>query len=194
MISMLVMSEANDISHTQSKIAVLTPEGRGELYQRCLDTIAKLAWVEGEYANWFPTFGAMLSGKGKLLVQWCHGSPEIVTGLCDFPKNYSDRMEQLFLQAGELTWQAGPLTKGPGLCHGTAGNGYAFLKLYQRAGEVKWLERTRAFAMHAIAQCDRARQQYAQGRYSLWTGDLGLAVYLWHCLSLEADLPTLDIF
>ena len=30
---------------------------------------------------------------------------------------------------GELTWQAGPLAKGAGLCHGTAGNGYAFLKL-----------------------------------------------------------------
>jgi hypothetical protein len=26
-----------------------------------------------------------------------------------------------------VTWRAGPLTKGAGLCHGTGGNGYAFL-------------------------------------------------------------------
>jgi hypothetical protein len=32
---------------------------------------------------------------------------------------------------GELTWRAGPLAKGANLCHGTAGNGYAFLALFE---------------------------------------------------------------
>jgi hypothetical protein len=45
--------------------------------------------------------------------------------------------------AGELTWRAGPLVKGPGLCHGTAGNGYAFLKLFQRTEDDLWLDRAR---------------------------------------------------
>jgi hypothetical protein len=36
-------------------------------------------------------------------------------------------------------------------------------------------------------------QQHGQGRYTLWTGDAGLAVYLWHCLQGQADLPGLDL-
>ena len=32
-----------------------------------------------------------------------------------------------------------------------------------------------------------------QGRYTLWTGDAGLAVYLWHCLDGTAGLPALDV-
>ncbi len=41
--------------------------------------------------------------------------------------------EELMLAGAELTWQAGPPhghEKGPGICHGTAGNGYAFLKAF----------------------------------------------------------------
>jgi hypothetical protein len=89
---------------------------------------------------------------------------------------------------------AGPLAKGSNLCHGTGGNGYAFLKLHRRTKDAIWLERARAFAMTAIAQCREARDQYRQGRYSLWTGDIGLAVYLWDCLSGEPRFPTIDIF
>ena len=37
-------------------------------------------------------------------------------------------------RAAELTWDAGPLVKGPSLCHGTAGNGFALLALYRRTG------------------------------------------------------------
>jgi hypothetical protein len=35
------------------------------------------------------------------------------------------------LKCGELIWQKGLLKKGPGLCHGVAGNGYVFLLLYR---------------------------------------------------------------
>lgn len=34
-------------------------------------------------------------------------------------------------RGGELVWQRGLIKKGPGLCHGVAGNGYTFLHLYQ---------------------------------------------------------------
>jgi len=80
------------------------------------------------------------------------------------------------------------------LCHGTAGNGYAFLKLYARFRDAVWLDRARAFAMTAIEQCRAARRKYRQGRYSLWTGDPGVAVYLHDCLRAEARFPTIDIF
>ncbi len=82
-------------------------------------------------------------------------------------------MQALLLGAGQAVWNAGPLVKGYGLCHGTAGNGYAFLKLYQRSADPLWLERARAFAMHALAQRDRMRQAHGRGRYTLVDGRCG---------------------
>ena len=128
-----------------------------------------------------------------MLLQWCHGAPGIVTGLSDFPRKLSADMDEMLVMAGQAIWQAGPLAKGPGVCHGTAGNGYAFLKLFQRTGDPVWLARARSFAMHAIAQSERALRQYGRRRYSLWTGDAGLAVYLWHCLAGSGGMPALDI-
>ncbi|MEO0490603.1 MAG: lanthionine synthetase, partial [Cyanobacteria bacterium J06659_2] len=83
---------------------------------------------------------------------------------------------------------------GSNLCHGTGGNGYAFLKLFVRTGNQIWLDRARAFAMHAIAQYRLSQQLYGQLRYPLWTGDLGLAIYLWDCLQAQAMYPTIDVF
>jgi len=94
-----------------------------------------------------------------------------------------------------LTWYAGPLKKGSGICHGTAGNGYAFLSLFKRTGNQQWLDYARNFAMHAIEQCRTDRQKYGQSRYTLWTGDAGLAIYLHHCIFPEkAAIPGLEIF
>ena len=111
--------------------------------------------------------------------------------LGEFP---SSSLDDLLLAGGELTWTAGPLAKGANLCHGTAGNGYAFLKLYKRTGDAKWLDRARAFAMHAIAQSQADEKRLGRMRYSLWTGDPGLAIYLWDCLHERAQFPTLDVF
>ena len=68
---------------------------------------------------------------------------------------------RLALDGGELIWRAGPLAKGPGLCHGTAGNGYAFLRLHALTGDELWLMRARRFAMHAVEQVERQRQPRA---------------------------------
>ena len=153
------------------------------------NTIARTATWEGDQANWrarlFP------APTKPLLMQYCHGSPGFVICLGDFPGH---EIDAVLAAAGEATWAAGPLTKGSNLCHGTGGNGYAFLKLWQRTGEAKWLQRARAFAMHGIAQTDAERAAHGQGRYSLWTGDVGFAIYLWHCIAGTADFPTVDVF
>jgi hypothetical protein len=126
-----------------------------------------------------------------MLVQHCHGAPGVINCLADFPTR---EIDDLLLAAGELTWKAGPLRKGASLCHGTAGNGYAMLKLYRRTGDSEWLQRARAFAMHAIAQMEAAERRHGQLRYSLWTGDLGLAFFLWDCVHGTACFPTMDAF
>ena len=117
----------------------------------------------------------------------------MVTTFADAPFS-TPELEELLLGGGELTWNAGPLAKGSNLCHGTGGNGYAFLKLYRRTRDTRWLQRARAFAMTAIAQCREARARHGRGRYSLWTGDVGLAVYLRDCISSEPAFPTVDVF
>jgi hypothetical protein len=71
-------------------------------------------------------------------------------------------LDELLAEAGELTWRAGPLEKGPNLCHGTAGNGYAFLKLFRRTENPVWLDRARTFGMHAIAQSNRHLQEFGR--------------------------------
>ena len=106
----------------------------------------------------------------------------------------NEEVDALLLKGGELIWQAGPLVKGSNLCHGTGGNGYAFLKLYERTGDVIWLERARRFAMHGIAQYRATLADVGHPRYSLWTGDPGFAVYLASCIDLDASFPTIDIF
>ena len=156
---------------------------------RTAETLVRTASVDQAHANW----PAGLGGT-KYLVQHCHGAPGMINCLADFPHGVNTSLDRLLIQGGELTWKAGPLVKGSNLCHGTAGNGYAFLKLYQRTRKPMWLERARAFAMHAIRQYECHAKQYGQLRYSLWTGDLGLAVYLWDCMRGEAKFPTMDIF
>ena len=173
--------------------AVLDAKRRETLFERCVNTLRRTARKEGVAVNWPPGLFAPRPGGPSMLVQWCHGAPGVVTALADFPRGLSSEMDTLLIGAGHAVWQAGPLSKGHGLCHGTAGNGHAFLSLYQRTGDPLWLERARAFAMHAIVQQERMRQQHGQGRYTLWTGDPGLAVYLWHCLQGRAGLPALDI-
>jgi hypothetical protein len=117
----------------------------------------------------------------------------MITGLAPFPAGRATEMDALLLKAGEATWVAGPLAKGHGLCHGTAGNGSAFLELHRRTGDGLWLERARAFAMHAIEQAERMRLEHGRGRYTLWTGDLGLAVYLRQCVEATNGMPGLAI-
>jgi hypothetical protein len=57
-----------------------------------------------------------------------------------------------------------------------------------------WLDRARAFAMHAIEQSERHLREFGQRRYSLWTGDLGLAHYLSSCIEANNQFPTMDVF
>ena len=140
-----------------------------------------------------PAAGDNYTNARARLCQHCHGAPGMVTAFADAPFT-SVELEDLLSEGGKFTWAAGPLAKGSNLCHGTGGNGYAFLKLYRRTNDVMWLERARSFAMTAIAQYREARDQLGQGRYSLWTGDIGLAVYLWGCLTAEPRFPTIDVF
>ncbi len=149
------------------------------------ETLQRFAVEEDGLVNWPGVAGMALdSGRDRQIrMQWCHGAPGIVATLAPILD------EELAVAGGELTWRAGPLRKGANLCHGTAGNGYAFLALFKRTGDERWLARARAFAMHAAAQVEHSRSAYGRGRYTLWTGDPGTALYLADCSHGGGELP-----
>jgi hypothetical protein len=150
---------------------------RTALVDRIIATTAALAQREAALAQW-PGFADEMTERRP--VQWCHGAPGIVTALASLPPN--ERIDDLLVAGGELTWLAGPLRKGVGLCHGTAGNAYAFLALHDRTGDERWLKRARAFAMDAAADAQAWRERHGQGRFTLFTGDIGVALLLADCL------------
>jgi lantibiotic modifying enzyme len=177
------------------KTAELLDNTRRELlYARCAHTLQAWARHDAQGAvNWpAGTYTPRADGP-QMLMQWCHGAPGIVTALADFAPQHAPELDALLLAAGQAIWQAGPLVKGPGLCHGTAGNAAAFLVLYRRSGDTLWLDRARAFALHAALQGDEARATHGQRRYSVWTGDPGVALVLWQCIHGTAGMPLLDL-
>jgi hypothetical protein len=143
--------------------------------RRWIDTVlrAHAVWDAGT-VNWPPVVGDEITRT-----QWCHGAPGIVATLGDL------MAEDLLLAGAETTWRNGPLDKGPGLCHGTAGNGYALLKTFAVTGDELWLERARSFAVAALEQL--------QYRYSLFTGDIGAALYAQACIDADPRFPILDV-
>jgi hypothetical protein len=152
-------------------------------------TLAANAWHSDIGTSWR---AQAVRGRPPVLCQHCHGAPGMVTTFADAPFS-TPELDALLLEGGRFTWAAGPLAKGSNLCHGTGGNGYAFLKLFRRTGNTVWLARARAFAMTAIAQCREARAELGRGRFSLWTGDVGLAIYLADCINATARFPTVDV-
>ena len=154
---------------------------REQLERETAEALARIAVREDGLANW-PTRETM--DEPRLLLQWCSGAPGIVAGA----SRYLD--EELLLAGAELVWRAGPpgMEKGSGICHGTAGNGHAFLKVFERTGDELWLERARRFAMHALGQVERR----GLGRYSLWTGDVGVALYAADCIEGASRYPVLE--
>jgi lanthionine synthetase-like protein len=137
--------------------------------------LARTVTREDGLANW--------SSERKL--QWCAGAPGIVSAARD----YLD--EGLLLAGAELVWQAGPPgeEKGHGICHGTSGNGFALLAAFERTQDELWLERAHRFGVHALEQAKRL-----PGRYSLFTGGPGTALFAAACLDADARYPVLELF
>jgi lantibiotic modifying enzyme len=165
-------------------------ERREQLTTETAAALAKVAVREDSLANWAMSVEdcGELDWEGGIRLQWCHGGAGVVASTASYLE------EELLLAGAELVWRAGPgsMTKGAGICHGTAGNGYALLRTFGRTGDEQWLERARRFAVHALGQVERWRERRGRGRYTLWTGDIGAALFAADCLDGRAELPIVD--
>lgn len=117
------------------------------------------------------------------LVQWCHGATGLVMVLVRAAAalNAPEYLEAA-AAAAEVVWQRGLLTKGLGLCHGVAGNGYAFLTLHRATDDPRWHHAALSFARFMLTEEGRALHDVPDRPHSLFEGLAGAAVYLDHVL------------
>ena len=161
---------------------------RAELRRRVAETTRATTVIENGTPNW--PVSASSPFPRSLYLQFCNGAPGVIVSTLGHDLGIDD----LLAGGGNLAWSAGPVVKAPSLCHGAPSAGYAFLGLHAHTADSGWLARARRFAMHAIAQSDTARAQHGQRKFSLWTGDLGLALFLTDCLDARDHFPALDYF
>jgi lantibiotic modifying enzyme len=178
------------VGNVEALVALLDEARRSALERETAAILRRAAVVEDGLANWPPRERPDLPGPdGQIRLQWCAGAPGIVIGAA----RYLD--EELLLAGAELCWRAGPHgpDKGASICHGTAGNGYALLAAFERTGDEEWLARARRFAVHALGQVERQREERGGGRHSLWTGDPGVALFAADCLEGRSAYPVFDV-
>jgi lantibiotic modifying enzyme len=172
-------------------LALLRFEPDAAVASESAAVLSRHAFREDGLANWPGTPRPQLTRPrdGRICLQWCTGAPGVVAGAWD----YLD--EDLLLAGAELIWRAGAHRdeKGHGLCHGTAGNGFALLKALARTGDERWLERARRFAVHALAQAERIAAANGRRRYSLFNGDVGTALLATACLDTDPRVPIVDV-
>lgn len=136
------------------------------------------------------------SGRDKL-VQWCHGATGLVALLVKLGELYPDNNYMLVAtQVGEVVWKRGLLiAKGPGICHGAAGSGYALLVLHRATGDALWLHRAQCVGVFAARHEERLTG-LADHPFSLFEG-MGGAVCLWidvlHASRRAAEGMTSDV-
>lgn len=118
-------------------------------------------------------------GQPNELIHWCHGAGGIIFLMA---KAYVHWNENKYLEScermGELVWRKGLLRKGPGICHGIAGNGYVFLLMYQLTGDPNYLHRAIQFAEFMEHEEFKRHARVPDSPFSLYEGLAGTVCFL----------------
>ena len=89
---------------------LLDPARRVDVEHRAIATLENFAQHEDGLCQWPPALEPAGAGQGPR-TQWCHGAPGIVASFAKMAPN-DERLTELLLGGGELTWLAGPHRKG----------------------------------------------------------------------------------
>ncbi|CAJ0601100.1 unnamed protein product [Cylicocyclus nassatus] len=129
------------------------------------------------------------------LVHWCHGASGVILLCLTLWKRYGDeKYLKAALRCGDLIWVKGVLKKGPGICHGVGGNGYALLMLYRACGDELWLQRARCFALLLLDKNVRAAQRTPDSPFSLFEGLSGALCFLVDLLPENIDRAQFPLY
>ncbi|XP_060837330.1 lanC-like protein 3 homolog [Rhopalosiphum padi] len=164
--------------------------------KKCIDLLISLQTSNGNFPTKILELGSKQRPEEDELVHWCHGAPGVVYLLA---KAYLVFKEPSYLECclkcGDLVWTKGLLKKGPGLCHGIAGNGYVFLLLYRLTGDTKHLNRALQFGKFIFTdECIQGSRR-PDNLYSLYEGLAGTVCYLSDLTQPDkASFPFLDVF
>ncbi|XP_025194350.1 lanC-like protein 3 homolog isoform X2 [Melanaphis sacchari] len=164
--------------------------------KKCIDILISLQTTSGNFPCAMDELGSRKRPEKDELVHWCHGAPGVVYLLA---KAYLVFKEPSYLECclkcGDLVWAKGLLKKGPGLCHGIAGNGYVFLLLYRLTGDTKHLNRAVQFGKFVFTdECIQGSRR-PDNLYSLYEGLAGTVCYLSDLIQPDkASFPFLDVF
>ncbi|XP_013162915.1 PREDICTED: lanC-like protein 3 [Papilio xuthus] len=158
-------------------------------------TVEYIASLQTKEGNWPCCMEELVLDDHKL-IHWCHGAPGTVYLMA---KAYLIFHDQRFLdsciKAGEVVWQKGLLRKGPGICHGIAGNGYVFLLLYRLTGDDIYLHRAKMFANFMKSEVFIRDSRLPDNPESLYEGIAGTVCFLSDLLTPEiAEFPFQDVF
>lgn len=166
---------------------VQSEEVMNMLVKPSVDFVCHLKFPSGNYP---PCIG----DDRDLLVHWCHGSPGVVYMLLQAHKVFGGAQYlHDALQCGEVIWHFGLLKKGYGLCHGAAGNAYAFLALYRHTQDPKHLYRACMFADWCM-NYGRHGCRTPDTPYSLCEGMAGTIYFLADLLQpMKARFPAFEV-
>lgn len=134
--------------------------------------------------------------KEKRLVHWCHGAPGAIYLLI---KAYLIFREDQYLvaarKAANLVWKKGLLFKGPGICHGVAGNGYVFLIMHRLTSDPIYYYQACRFMEFLTHDEFRSGARIPDRPFSLYEGLAGTVCFLIDLLQPQnASFPFMDVF
>jgi hypothetical protein len=128
-------------------------------------------------------------------VHWCSGSPAAVFL---FVRAYEVFGTEAYLEAArraaEHVWRYGLLRKGNGICHGIAGNGYAFLTLHRATSDAHALDRALHFARFTWDERVTREQRAPDRPWSLYEGAMGTLCFYRDCLDpARSRFPAFEV-
>ena len=162
---------------------LLGAEHIAELEERTVNVLRAEALRDGDLANWPRSTGDRIQRSAGPVVPRCARRDHLDRGTDTrqrHPHGPARRRRRADVDRRPAQQGRQPLPRHGGQRLGVP----QALEAHRRR---PWLARARAFAMHALGQVDG-------GRFSLWTGDLGIALYLQACLDGDDGFPTIDVW
>jgi hypothetical protein len=172
---------------------LLSPAQRTMLFERCYERCRRPAMEAGDVVNWDPGVGPPRPGRTTPLVQWCHGAPGIVTGLAHYPATRSAAWT--ISCAAPATWCGTPVRSPRDTACATVPPATAMRSWRCTSAPAIPCGSSALAPLRCMRSASRnaCARSMARAAIRLWTGDPGLAVYLWHCIEGRGSFPCLDV-